>query len=267
MKEQIFMQYLNGIDDDLIDEAVNVERFIPLRIRRRKRLLHGAAGAAACFVFLFCFWIMRDTDMNNIIVPTDSNSGVSGTLSQSNVNEGNQSVSGYEDVILWNTVDITSISRKLAQPLVEVTKEVWLETFPFMLPQGEISKNVRYSLGYSIPKPESGDTVKLVGGWILFNDGLEESEQWMSVNINKISPEFSDPFIGSESDVMIGDVIVSNPGISQIGQTKAVLSKNTDESGIWGTHIYGLFVSQGYRITIEGRNSEDMVIDFIKAAS
>jgi hypothetical protein len=64
---------LNGIDNDLIDQAANIDQHLRARRRRKTAFITTAAGVAACFIFMFGFLIRNDLSDSNIAPPNSDN--------------------------------------------------------------------------------------------------------------------------------------------------------------------------------------------------
>ncbi|MCL2399094.1 MAG: hypothetical protein FWC91_05020 [Defluviitaleaceae bacterium] len=247
-------------------------------------------GVAACFIVLFGFLIMNNSNPNisdNIISgETEYLSNVSETSeieTIANTSPNPEIINSGEDMIIWNYAENITIDsmERIAGRWNEVTKEIWLEEFSLILPETLFeSLAISYSFIFSIPRGcnEHHDGVnttmpgciecnhgnELMFGNILISDDVDNPKRWLSAHVSKITPEFISPFSDSNADVSIDSTLVSVSEISLIGETKAILSKYTCE--FFGLRTYGLFDSQGYQITFEAVEfNEDMVIDFIKS--
>jgi hypothetical protein len=235
-------------------KQINIIKKERVKIMKFKTIL--ATGMATCFVFVFSFiitnnFIAEDAPINQ---GTQGNA-VSTTPGTPASNDNPPDTDG--DIIAFNNASSIGGLRK-AWTYEEVTNAHWLEKFSFIpLEIGGFNSVVCY-FNFSKNNPED-----FVGGSVQFTDGLEEPEQFLLINISQKtadSPSLED--VSSASCVAFpGDELKT----SLIGQTKAILYQHLDESGIWGTHSYGVFDLYGYRIEFEGRNlTENMVIELIK---
>ncbi|MCL2634904.1 MAG: hypothetical protein FWD34_10390 [Oscillospiraceae bacterium] len=242
---------LNGIDNDLIDQAANIERHLSIRRKRKTAIISGSASAVACFLLVFGIISLNASDTGGItITPPET---LLTTAYTASVETTQPPVIVNNDNIVWNNGEM--VTNRLAATFKDVTQNEWSQVFSFIPPEITELNSVSYSFMYSLDNPE-----QLTGGYIVLSDGLEEAEQFLLVTVRQIAPE-TRPL---EEVTGISDIVGIDFEMSNINDTKVILSKIVDETGIWGTHVYGAFDCSGYRIEFEGRNAEATAIEFIK---
>lgn len=254
------LSYLNEIDSDIVEQAANIEQHIRSRRKKKTAIISGATGLVTCFMLTLGVVMWNGFDNNGVIL-TPPDTDVSNTESVQTPAQTTPKVTppiADNNKIVWNNGSIEA--NRLAATFEDVTQEEWLQVFSFIPAEVTAIPNVSFSLVYSMSRPGDDSPIRLLGGHVQLDDGLEEPEQFLMMYVWEHTPD-TKPL---EEITGISDIAVIDFELSLIGDTKAILSKIVDETGIWGSHVYGAFDCGDYRIEFEGRNVEDVVIDFIK---
>jgi hypothetical protein len=268
----------------------------------RNRFVPMFAGIAACFIVLFGFLIVNNSDLSNNPITggtghseTTRNETEMSTISQGST--GQVETSGV-DVIVWNETENAGLfSDLLGGRMEQVTQEEWRAKFPFAFAEtifGE--REVGYLLLYSwanicdvhfrvgidcvltldernVPADRNFSeccsfSPCIPAGVIptmglIFVRGADETMNDALITVREVTPVCGT--LNPDNGMWINGMGIesSSVSLSTIGGVNVLLAKSNGDSFELRTHA--VFDVRGHRITFSGTNfTKDVVLELIR---
>jgi hypothetical protein len=284
---------MNYIDNDLISEAVRIERNTevqPLRRQRVRLFAPKLAGAVACAILAAGFFMYGNFGGTPTRDPNTEGAGMTGAeASEASESAGSPASStpaasespSRDDTIVWNDGSDGDFTRLMLGDVVEASLEEWHDKFSLPVLEDEpFGMDVRYTFIYSRARSctpcfvasgrrdsvfwatpgcdecEQGDEFRF--GQIHISDGENAGL------IAQVRPVCPDTDYDAEEGIRVCcyTIPAQDTFVSRIRGIDVVLFREVCE--YFGLRTYGRFVAQGHSFNFSAVGfTEDMVVEFV----